>query len=73
MAGTGRMTRGGVTRDELKRAVCEAIDRQGNAIIELGERILHHPETGFNETRTAALVAQTMTRAGPRAADRPRR
>jgi amidohydrolase len=54
----------GLTRDELKRAVCEAIDRQGNAIIELGERILHHPETGFNETRTAALVAQTMAELG---------
>ncbi len=64
MAGTGRMTRGAVTRDELKRAVCETIDRQGNAIIELGERILHHPETGFNETRTASLVAQTMTELG---------
>ena len=58
MAGTGRMTKGVMTRDELKRAVCEAIDRQGNAIIELGERILHHPETGFNETRTASLVAR---------------
>ena len=64
MAGTGRMTKGVMTRDELKRAVCEAIDRQGNAIIELGERILHHPETGFNETRTASLVAQTMTELG---------
>jgi amidohydrolase len=59
MAGTDELT-----RDELKRAVCEAIDRQGNAIIELGERILHHPETGFNETRTASLVAQTMAELG---------
>jgi metal-dependent amidase/aminoacylase/carboxypeptidase family protein len=58
------MGKEGLTRDELKRAVCEAIDRQGNAIIELGERILHHPETGFNETRTAALVAQTMAELG---------
>jgi amidohydrolase len=64
MAGTDGMTRGGMTRDELKRAVCEAIDRQGNAIIELGERILHHPETGFNETRTASLVAETMAELG---------
>ncbi len=45
------------TKDELKQAVCAAIDRHGNEIIELGEQILHHPETGFNETRTAALVA----------------
>jgi len=54
----------GLTRDALKRAACEAIDRHGNAIIELGERILHHPETGFNEAKTAALVAQTMAELG---------
>ena len=47
-------------KDELKRAVCAAIDRQGNEIIELGEQILHHPETGFNEGRTAALVADRL-------------
>src|SRR5947209_10230117 len=47
-------------KDELKRAVCEAIDRHGNEIIELGETILHHPETGFNEVKTAALVAERM-------------
>ena len=48
------------SKDELKRAVCEAIDRHGNEIIELGERILHHPETGFNEDKTSALVAERM-------------
>ena len=40
-----------VTKEQLKQAVCEAIDRHGNQIIELGETILHHPETGFNEGR----------------------
>jgi amidohydrolase len=48
------------TKDQLKRAVCEAIDRHSNRIIEIGETILHHPETGFNEAKTAALVADTM-------------
>ena len=52
------------TREELKRAVCEAIDRRGNEIIALGETILHHPETGFNEGKTAALVAETMRALG---------
>ena len=52
------------TKDELKQAVCEAIDRHGNQIIELGERILHHPETGFNEGKTAALVAESMRQIG---------
>jgi amidohydrolase len=53
-----------LTREQLKQAVCEAIDRHGNEIIELGETILHHPETGFNETRTAALVAERMAAIG---------
>ncbi len=53
-----------VTREQLKQAVCDAIDRHGNAIIELGERILHHPETGFNEGKTAALVAERMAALG---------
>ena len=48
------------SKDELKRAVCEAISRHGNEIIEIGERILHHPETGFNESETAAVVAERM-------------
>jgi metal-dependent amidase/aminoacylase/carboxypeptidase family protein len=53
-----------VTRKQLKQAVCEAIDRHGNQIIELGETILHHPETGFNEAKTAAVVADTMRAIG---------
>ena len=53
-----------LTKDELKAQVCAAIDRHGNEIIELGEQILHHPETGFNETRTSALVADKMRALG---------
>jgi amidohydrolase len=52
------------SKDELKQAVCEAIDRRGNEIIALGEKILHCPETGFNERKTAALVAETMAALG---------
>jgi amidohydrolase len=48
------------SKDELKRTVCEAIDRHADAIIDLGETILRNPETGFNEVKTAALVAQRM-------------
>jgi metal-dependent amidase/aminoacylase/carboxypeptidase family protein len=51
-------------KDELKRAVCDAIDRHGDEIIELGETILHHPETGFNEVKTAALIAERMRALG---------
>jgi amidohydrolase len=56
--------KGGVTKEQLKQAVCEAIDRHGNEIIALGETILHHPETGFNEAKTAALVAGRMAELG---------
>src|SRR5436853_7001673 len=59
MSGTGEPT-----KEDLKQAVCEAIDRHGNEIIELGETILHHPETGFNETKTSALVAERMAAIG---------
>jgi amidohydrolase len=51
-------------KDELKHAVCEAIDRHADAIIDLGETILRSPETGFNEVKTAALVAQRMNALG---------
>ena len=52
------------TRDELKRLVCEAIDRHADAIIDLGETILRRPETGFNEVKTAAIVAEQMSALG---------
>jgi amidohydrolase len=48
------------SKEQLKHAACEAIDRHADAIIELGETILRHPETGFNEVKTAALVAERM-------------
>ena len=52
------------SKDEVKRAVCEAIDRHAEAIIDLGETILRHPETGLNEDVTAALVAGQMAALG---------
>jgi metal-dependent amidase/aminoacylase/carboxypeptidase family protein len=51
-------------KEALKQAVCEAIDRHAEAIIDLGEEILRGPETGFNEAKTAALVARQMDRLG---------
>jgi amidohydrolase len=52
------------SKDDLKRAVCAAIDRHADTIIDLGETILRNPETGFNEAKTAALVAERMTALG---------
>ena len=45
------------TRDELKRAVCEAIDAARDEIIRVGEDIYRHPEPGFREFRTAEVIA----------------
>ena len=52
------------SKEQLKRAVCETIDRRADTIIDLGETILRHPETGFNEVKTAALVADRMSALG---------
>lgn len=47
-------------RDALKAEVCNAIDAAAPEITAIGERILRHPELGFKEQRTAALVAETF-------------
>ena len=51
------------SKEQLKHAVCETIDRHADAIIDLGETILRHPETGFNEVQ--------HRRSGRRADERP--
>ncbi len=57
------------TRDDVKRAVCEAIDRQAERIIGLGDSIRRNPELGFKEFKTARLVEETLRDLGlsPRA------
>ncbi|MBI4610916.1 MAG: amidohydrolase [Candidatus Rokubacteria bacterium] len=49
-----------MTKDELKRRLHEAIDRRADHIVAIGERVRRHPELGFKEVRTAALVAETF-------------
>jgi metal-dependent amidase/aminoacylase/carboxypeptidase family protein len=48
------------TRDDLKRPVCEAIDRQAERIIALGDSIRRNPELGFEEFKTARLVEEML-------------
>src|SRR6266545_7551651 len=48
------------TRDDVKRAVCEVIDRHAERIITLGEQIRRNPELGFKEFKTARLVEETL-------------
>jgi amidohydrolase len=58
-----------MTKAELKQRVYEAIDRRHDDIVRIGERIRSHPELGFKEVKTAALVEQTLRGLGlsPRA------
>jgi amidohydrolase len=49
-----------MTKAELKQRVYEAIDRRGADIIRIGETIRGHPELGFKEVKTAAVVAETL-------------
>ena len=52
------------TLDDVKRAVCEAIDRQSEKIVAVGETIRKSPELGFKEFKTSRLVEETMREIG---------
>ena len=53
-----------MTKEALKARVCQVIDQQREHIIALGEEIFAHPELGYKETRTAALVARELAALG---------
>ncbi len=53
-----------VTRDELKKKACEAIEQRKMEIIGVARAILNKPETGFNEWKTAELVARKFSELG---------
>src|SRR5713226_2540678 len=52
------------TRDDVKRAVCETIDRQSEKIVAVGDTIRKNPELGFKEFKTSRLVEDTMREIG---------
>ncbi|HME97172.1 MAG TPA: amidohydrolase [Methylomirabilota bacterium] len=51
-------------KNTVKQAICEAIDRNADRIIGLGERIRKHPELGFKEFKTARLAEETFSELG---------
>ena len=53
-----------LTIAELKQKACQTIDGKKKELIAVAQDILAHPETGFNETRTAALVARKFDEMG---------
>ncbi|CAB1058753.1 N-acyl-L-amino acid amidohydrolase (EC [Olavius sp. associated proteobacterium Delta 1] len=48
------------TKEELKQAICEAVDRRRGEIEKIGDQIMENPELGFKEFKTAKLVADTV-------------
>ncbi len=49
---------------ELKRAVCEEIDKRSGKILEIAEHILAHPELGYKENATSKYVAEQFAALG---------
>ena len=52
------------TKEEWKNRVIEAIEKRSAEVREIGETILHHPEMGFKEVKTAALVEEKFRSLG---------
>ncbi len=49
---------------ELKKRACEAVDRNAEKIIAVGESIFHEPELGFKEFKTAEKVKKIFDELG---------
>ena len=53
-----------LSKEELKKKVCEVIDRDSEWIIDVARHIAANPETGFREVETARLVTEKFTEMG---------
>lgn len=49
---------------DLKDRICAAIDSRAEEAVKVAKAVASHAETGFRETKTAALVADWFRRAG---------
>ena len=52
------------SKEELKQKACAAIEKRKKEFIGLAQEVLSHPEPGFSEVRTAALVARKFDEMG---------
>src|SRR5215831_134618 len=46
--------------EDLKATAQAAIDARRDWLIDVAKTVLHHPEPGFHETKTADLVSQKL-------------
>ncbi len=57
-------------REELKRLVCQEIDRQAEDIIKVAKAVLDSPEPGYREVKTSRFVQENFKKLGiPHKAD----
>ena len=54
----------GMDKQTLKHRVCEHIDRRRADMIAIARRMLGHPELGYREVKTAALVKEELEKLG---------
>ncbi len=52
------------TTQELKERACSEIDRRSHELVRIAKSILAHPEPGFREHKTSALVAERFREMG---------
>ncbi len=52
------------SKEELKKNVCDVIERNAEQIIAVAENIAKNPETGFREVETAKLLTRKLTEMG---------
>lgn len=53
-----------MNKQELKKIVCDTIDKHRNEIIEIGKKVLMNPELGFKEIKTAETVKGVFSKLG---------
>lgn len=51
-----------MNKQELKKIVCDTIDKHRNEIIEIGKKVLMNPELGFKEIKTAETVKEVFSK-----------
>jgi amidohydrolase len=53
-----------MNREGMKQSVCDKIDKRKKEMIEVAQTMLHHPEFGFKEEKTASLVKEVLQSLG---------
>ena len=53
-----------MTKEEVKKKICDTIDANKDKLYEIGNSIFQNPELGYKEVKTSALVRKTFDEIG---------